>query len=238
MAKRAYAVYEGFGTGLAAGTGKNVMLKDGITPFCQKLIKAAPSQMVRAAQRVAYTMMKEIQQGIARGNLAGISIPDRKKLDAAATSRLLLANHRLKKSLDTRQLMRHLRQTRRFMGDSGIMGSRGLMGAVKYAKQFNGAVVGWASKRSPYWGAAVQEARRGSRFNMQHTGSQTVTKKMKRYFAMLGMPTKKTIINQPKADILAPYFRGRTQSNWLAYEMNKHLQRYINQEARSRAYAA
>jgi hypothetical protein len=237
---RTYAVYGGgFGSGTfkVARRDATVQVKDGITPVLNAFEKHLKSDLLRAARHTAYTLMVDIKSGIKRGSADSIMIPNRKVLDPSAMIRVYNKFKTRKIKKGTLVLDRMLRYSRRFMGNDGFgtNRTRNLLNAVNYAKIPNiGAVVGWGSKSSPYWGAVVQEARRGTPFNMSFSGTQPFTAKQKRFFAAIGLPTKKAAMTQPKAAFFEPFIRSR--AGWIAKTMGDRIAFYI--KSREAAAAA
>jgi hypothetical protein len=242
---RAYAVYGGgFGSGTfkVAGRTASVEVKDGITPVLNGLEKHLKSDLFRAARHTAYTLMVDIKSGIRKGSADGISIPNRKVLDGAAMIRVYnqFKTRKVKNGALVRDRM--LRYSRRFMGNEGFgtNKTRNLLNAVNYAKIPNvGAVVGWGSKSSPYWGTVVQEARRGKAFGggMSFVGTQPFTQKQRKFFAAIGLPTKKAAMTQPKAAFFEPFIRRR--AGWVGRTMAARIDYYIKgREASASARAS
>lgn len=233
---RAYAIYGGgFGAGTfkVAGRDATVHVQDGITPVLNGLERYLKSDLLRAARHTAYTLMVDMKEGIQKGRADSITIPQRKVLDASAMIRVFnkFKTRKIKNGARIRDMM--MRYSRRFMGNEtfGQHRTRNLLRAVNYAKIPDvGAVVGWGSKSSPYWGAVVQEARRGKAFNMPFSGTQPFTKKQQRFFAAIGLPTKKTVMSQPKAAFFEPFIRRR--AGWISRTMSSRIDYYIkNREA-------
>jgi hypothetical protein len=131
-----------------------------------------------------------------------------------------------------------LRTSRRFMGGGpGTMAQQNLMRAVNYMKLSTGAIIGWGSKSSPYWGNAVQEGKQGTPYRMEHTVIQPITsKKQEKFLRAIGMMPKDREIEQPKAAFFAPFIRGR--AGWINATMDREIEKRIKQEERKVAKIA
>jgi hypothetical protein len=165
-----------------------VVERDEITPFLAASMGAIPKDLASAAQSTAYEMQKVVKAFLRAGGGAGITIPPRKPLDAAGKRRV----RRLARDKQAQALLRG--GNKRFAGP----GKRSLIRAIGYQKTPTGAVMGWLSKSAAYWGARVQEG-----------GSKPVTDKQRRFMAAVGLPTKKTSIEQPRAMFFGDLMRRK-----------------------------
>jgi len=181
-------------------------MKDEVTPLIADMEKYIRADQVRACHSVAYHMMKVYQDAISTGGAKGIRIAPRKQLDARGLNRLKRKFKPSKYRGNSRKFMDYMTRGPKRFGPGSLNKNKNLLRAIKYMKIKGGAVVGWASKKSPVWAAAVQSARRGEgpgRFMFKR--SQPLNEAQRKLFGAIGLaPKNNRPFTQPKADFFKP----------------------------------
>jgi len=210
---RNYFVYQGFrGGGRVDNMG--VFAKDECSPLLERLKNYAKPDLLRAARHTAHWLTMAMKDGMRKGGIDDIVIPPRKM----HTRNLWLMQSKIRSNKikgPRGSLDYFFRNEKRFtpktmLKTSSAAQKHNLVNAAGYQKVADGAVVGWLSRTSPHWAAAVQNAARGTMKGAKSIGSQPMSKKQQRLFAALGIRLKKShVFRQPTASFFDPFIRRR-----------------------------
>lgn len=192
----------------SSGSFAGIEIKDGITPHLKLMAAKYPNEARRALGFVGSQTQRDMKANLRQGRAGNTRIPLQSRLSAgsrrAITSKKIVSKTSKGKtkvryhSDSGRDVSQHIRRKFRYTGRVGSR-NRALVRSIGYELNDHEVKIGWLSKSGAKWGEIVQEGR-----------TIPVTQRMRRYYAAIGLPLKRSTrtITMPAAPFVEPYFRS------------------------------
>ena len=226
--------------------GTYVKVFDGHTPFLEELAREFPREFQRSLYRIGYWLRGEVQGAMRSGGRDVWQMwPERSLVSRFAPFSRMRGEHwksgrqqgkaqeRMRESNSLKSaLTRNSPLLRR--GGKGKdkifgFGSGRLTGAVRYkVDRATGTLrIGFLNGSSASYAVGLQGAKRGKLHAFEHTGTQTVTEKMRRMFWAAGVPISKDTktLKQKERPLIEPVFEQNREG--IHKRMGLYVKAYV-----------